>query len=332
MQQRRGGWGRFGERTIYDSRWVRLGQLDVQAPSGERFGYHVVRLPRIAIALVLNRSDEVLMLWRYRVVTDQWDYELLGGLVEDGEEPAATGAREALEESEWAPIGQPQKLVEFEPLPGTCPPRWKCSCGGTARRSASPPIPTKPARWNGFPGPGPGARRPWRASRGRHPRRSPVRAWLAPRGPAVLSHVGVSPSRLRRTANHAMAPHRMTPLGATRQAALGRVGAYCSVGLAGIECPAGVCISTVANGWLPTEFLQARQASGWTRNRRAQHRVSEAPSLSCANYRRPKWSGRAAGPRQREVTTGIATGVHSSQCSSGQLLRVVSAGVVAEPN
>jgi ADP-ribose pyrophosphatase len=119
MEERlRGGWGRFGERTIYDSRWVQLGQLDVRAPSGERFGYHVVRLPRIAIALIVNRRDEALMLWRYRVVTDQWGYELLGGLVEDGEDPAATAVREALEESGWAPVGAPQRLVEFEPLPG----------------------------------------------------------------------------------------------------------------------------------------------------------------------------------------------------------------------
>jgi 8-oxo-dGTP pyrophosphatase MutT (NUDIX family) len=118
VTQRRGGWARFGERTIYESHWVHLGQLDVQAPSGERFGYHVVRLPRIAIALIVNPADEALMLWRYRVLTDQWGYELLGGLVEPGEHPATTAAREALEESGWAPIGEPEKLVEFEPLPG----------------------------------------------------------------------------------------------------------------------------------------------------------------------------------------------------------------------
>lgn len=45
-------------------------------------------------------------------------HELLGGLVEEGEDPATTAAREALEESGWAPIGQPHRLVEFEPLPG----------------------------------------------------------------------------------------------------------------------------------------------------------------------------------------------------------------------
>lgn len=118
MNQHYSGWKQFEEHTIYDSRWVRLGRLQVQAPGGERFGYHVVQLPRIAIALIINAVDEVLMLWRHRVLTDQWGYELLGGLVEDGEDPAIAAAREAREESGWAPSGQPYKLITFEPLPG----------------------------------------------------------------------------------------------------------------------------------------------------------------------------------------------------------------------
>jgi 8-oxo-dGTP pyrophosphatase MutT (NUDIX family) len=43
------------------------------------------------------------MLWRYRFAIDRWGYELLGGLVEDGEEAAATAAREAAEEPGWGP-------------------------------------------------------------------------------------------------------------------------------------------------------------------------------------------------------------------------------------
>jgi hypothetical protein len=58
------------------------------------------------------------MLWRYRFVTDQWGYELLGGMVDAGEEAAATAAREAEEESGWRPAGEPEHLVSFEPLPG----------------------------------------------------------------------------------------------------------------------------------------------------------------------------------------------------------------------
>ena len=118
MESQHGAWQTFGERTIYDNKWVRLGLTDVQAPNGERWEYHVVHLARIAIALIVNEQDEALMLWRYRFATDQWGYELLGGLVEDGEEPAATAAREAAEESGWRPVGEGEHLIGLEPLPG----------------------------------------------------------------------------------------------------------------------------------------------------------------------------------------------------------------------
>ncbi|MBM7770403.1 8-oxo-dGTP pyrophosphatase MutT (NUDIX family) [Actinokineospora baliensis] len=118
MSDERGVWKTFGERTVYDNRWVRVGVADVQAPNGQRWDYHVVHLARIAIALVVNDRDEVLMLWRYRFPTGQWGYELLGGLVDEGADAAATAAREAAEESGWLPVGEPQHLISFQPLPG----------------------------------------------------------------------------------------------------------------------------------------------------------------------------------------------------------------------
>jgi ADP-ribose pyrophosphatase len=76
-----------------------------------------VQLARIAVSLIVNEgADELLMLWRYRFPTEQWGYELLGGLVDEGEESAVTAAREAAEESGWAPVGEPEKLISFEPL------------------------------------------------------------------------------------------------------------------------------------------------------------------------------------------------------------------------
>ncbi|WP_435818664.1 NUDIX hydrolase [Amycolatopsis coloradensis] len=113
-----GAWRTFGERVVYDNEWVRVGLVDVEAPNGERWDYHVVHLARIAIALIVNDHEEALMLWRHRFATNQWGYELLGGLVEQGEHPAATAAREAVEESGWRPVGEPTHLVSFEPLPG----------------------------------------------------------------------------------------------------------------------------------------------------------------------------------------------------------------------
>jgi ADP-ribose pyrophosphatase YjhB (NUDIX family) len=47
---------------------------------------------------------------RYRFAIDRWDYELLGGLVKDGEEPAETARREVVEDSGWRPTGEPDHL------------------------------------------------------------------------------------------------------------------------------------------------------------------------------------------------------------------------------
>src|SRR5262249_45883693 len=114
----RGGWRTFGERTVYDNRWVRLGLVDVEAPNGERWEYHVVHLDRIAVALIVDDQDRVLMSWRYRFVTGQWGDGLLGGLGEGGEAAVGTAAGGAGEESGWGPVGAPERLVGFEPLPG----------------------------------------------------------------------------------------------------------------------------------------------------------------------------------------------------------------------
>jgi 8-oxo-dGTP pyrophosphatase MutT (NUDIX family) len=97
---------------------VRLVLVDVEPPNGERFEHHVVRLGRIAIALVLDDQERVLTLYRHRFATDNWGYELLDGIVEPEDEPAATAAREVEEESGWRPVGAPEHLASFQPLPG----------------------------------------------------------------------------------------------------------------------------------------------------------------------------------------------------------------------
>ena len=84
---------------------------------GERFEHHVVRLQRVAIAAVVDNSDRVLMLWRHRFVTDEWGWELPGGIVDAGEDSAATAAREVEEETGWRP-GPMTHLLTFQPMIG----------------------------------------------------------------------------------------------------------------------------------------------------------------------------------------------------------------------
>lgn len=86
-------WQRHGERTVYEHPWVRLAQMDVTAPDGRRWWHHVVRLHTVAIALVLDGDDRVLMLRRHRFLPDTVGWELPGGVVADGESGVDTARR-----------------------------------------------------------------------------------------------------------------------------------------------------------------------------------------------------------------------------------------------
>ena len=110
-------WKTFGERVIYDNPWVWLGQVDVELPDGERFWHHVVRLHRAAMMVLVDEQDRVLLLWRHRFVQDRWGWELPGGLIDEGEEPAETAARELEEETGYR-AGRVEHLITFQPMVG----------------------------------------------------------------------------------------------------------------------------------------------------------------------------------------------------------------------
>jgi hypothetical protein len=56
----------FSERTVYDNRRVRLGLVDVQAPNGSAGSTTSCTWTPIAIAVIVDDQNRVLMLWRYR--------------------------------------------------------------------------------------------------------------------------------------------------------------------------------------------------------------------------------------------------------------------------
>lgn len=107
----------YGERSLYESKWVRLNLVDIEPPDGRRFEHHVVRLQTCAFAAVLDDDDRVLMLWRYRFATDEWGWELPGGIVDPGESAEAAARREVEEETGWR-VDQLEHLTSFQPMSG----------------------------------------------------------------------------------------------------------------------------------------------------------------------------------------------------------------------
>jgi 8-oxo-dGTP pyrophosphatase MutT (NUDIX family) len=111
-------WTTYGERTVYDNQWANVALVDVQPPGGgQRFEHHVVRLFPIAVAVVVDSENRVLMLWRHRFITDQWGWELPGGIIDRGEDGAEAAARETAEETGWRP-GAMVHLVTYQPMMG----------------------------------------------------------------------------------------------------------------------------------------------------------------------------------------------------------------------
>jgi 8-oxo-dGTP pyrophosphatase MutT (NUDIX family) len=111
-------WTVHGERTLYDSEWVRLALVDVELPSGERFEQHVVRIPRPASATVVrDPAGSVLLLRRHRFVVDSWGWEVPAGRAEPGESPEEAAIRETVEETGWRP-GPLRSLGAYHPIPG----------------------------------------------------------------------------------------------------------------------------------------------------------------------------------------------------------------------
>lgn len=102
---------------MYDNRWVRLDLVDVEPPGVKRFEHHVVRLQHVAITVVLDDQDRVLMLWRYRFVPDRWGWELPGGIVDAGEDARTCAAREVEEETGWRPA-RLDHVVTYQPMVG----------------------------------------------------------------------------------------------------------------------------------------------------------------------------------------------------------------------
>ena len=106
----------LGERLVYNGLEVRVSEVDLGLPEGDRLPWDVVRLPGSASVVLADAQDRVLLVWRYRVTLGRWGWELPGGVVEDGEDPSETVARE-LEEVAGYRAGELAQVMSYQPEP-----------------------------------------------------------------------------------------------------------------------------------------------------------------------------------------------------------------------
>jgi 8-oxo-dGTP pyrophosphatase MutT (NUDIX family) len=139
-------WRVHGERTVYESDWMRVAIADVELPDGERIEHDVVRLPREASAAVVrDPARGILLLWRHRFITDSWGWELPGGEIDDGESPEDAATRETLEETGWRP-GPMRLLGAFHPMSGRVEQTFHVCVADGAERVGEPADPHEAER------------------------------------------------------------------------------------------------------------------------------------------------------------------------------------------
>ncbi|MER7520607.1 NUDIX hydrolase [Streptomyces sp. NPDC126499] len=132
-------WTVHGSRPVYTSPWVGLDLVDVEPPGRDRYEHHLIKLAPVAAVVLLNDTDDVLLMWRHRFATGSWSWEIPSGIVDEGETPAEAAVREVLEETGYEI--KPENLTPLaynEPIGGMCNARHHVFLGRGAQRVADP--------------------------------------------------------------------------------------------------------------------------------------------------------------------------------------------------
>jgi 8-oxo-dGTP pyrophosphatase MutT (NUDIX family) len=103
--------------TLAATRRTALSIAHVTLPDGVEFEQAVLRVHPASMCVLVDDQQRVLMLRRHRFISDIWVWELPGGYVDEGEDPADCAAREAEEETGWRP-SRVEHLASFQPMTG----------------------------------------------------------------------------------------------------------------------------------------------------------------------------------------------------------------------
>src|SRR4051794_10720459 len=112
-------WKVHAERPPHESDTVRLSLADVELTDGTRGDHYVIRIPFQVVSLVLSDPNGcVLLIWRYRFITDRWSWDVPAGKIADGEAAVDAAARASVEETGWRPRSV-RLLGHYHPSPGS---------------------------------------------------------------------------------------------------------------------------------------------------------------------------------------------------------------------
>jgi 8-oxo-dGTP pyrophosphatase MutT (NUDIX family) len=131
-------WKVRGTRSLYESEVVRLELADVELTDGTRVDHHVIRIPFEVVSLVVCDADRgVLLIWRYRFITNRWAWDVPAGRVAPDEAAADAAARAAIAETGWRP-GPVRLLGGYHPTPGISDQRFGVYVADSAERVGEP--------------------------------------------------------------------------------------------------------------------------------------------------------------------------------------------------
>lgn len=141
-------WVIRGERLVDDTPHVRVSLADVELPNQVRFTQYVFRMRRCAMTVVLDDpAERVLLMLRHRFIVERWVWELPGGYVDDGEDPAAAAAREVEEETGWRPRRM-EHVLTCQPMIGNADYPQELYLARGAEQAGAPHVDeTAEVRW-----------------------------------------------------------------------------------------------------------------------------------------------------------------------------------------